>query len=304
MKTIHDKAQRTDAGENIRLAEFKDIPSVKRDGKRVAREVSDATYHQGRMWIVDNEDDQNLLVMEKDGSLSAFPLPAYGRISDLEGITSDGESLYLMAGGGLSHSGKMKPKRFAMARVILQEDEPVEVRIVDMLEWLVPVAQELGMKMEKAEDPDGDTIEVPKDGKFEGLAMMPDGRLLMGIRKPLVKDRAVILQLDGYREAFDQEKASLIRPKVFAKLDLDGGGISAFEYDPVGSRLLLLGIHAKKNRTDLYTWTGGKPERIFKFHGHKAEGVARLGDSSRILILCDDEDPDGTKMGRYTFLEE
>ena len=35
---------------------FKDIPSVKRDGEDVAREVSDATYHQGRMWIVDNED--------------------------------------------------------------------------------------------------------------------------------------------------------------------------------------------------------------------------------------------------------
>jgi hypothetical protein len=284
---------------------FKNIPSVKRHGEKVAREVSDATYYERRVWIVDNEDNENLLVMEADETLSTHPLSASGQISDLEGITSDGEFLYLIAGGGLSPGGKLKPKRFAIARVTLERGEPVEVRVLNMLEWLVPVAQGLGMKMEKAEDPNGEMVEIPKDGKYEGLAMLPDGRLLMGIRKPLVDRRAVILQLDGYREAFDQDKASLIRPKVFAKLDLNGGGISALEYDPLKSRLLLLGIHAKKKvRTDLYVWPTGKPERICKFHGHKAEGVVRVGDSSRILVLCDDEDPHGSKSGRYTFLED
>jgi Protein of unknown function (DUF3616) len=288
---------------------FTDIPSVKRDGKKIAREVSGATYCQGRIWVVDNEDDQNLLVMEENGSLSAHPLPADGRISDLEGITSDGESLYLIAGGGLSKEGRVKSKRFAMARVTLHQGEPTEVRIVDMLKWLVPFAQELGMEMEKAEGPDGEKIKVPENGKFEGLAMMPDGRLLMGIRKPLIENLAMILQLDGYKEAFDQEKASLIQPKLVAELDLDGGGISSLEYDPEGKRLLVLGIHAKKDRTDLYAWKEdagkkGKPKRICKIKGHKAEGVVRDEDSHRILILCDDEDPDKTKMGRYTFLEE
>ena len=288
---------------------FTDIPSVKRDGKKIAREVSGATYCQGRIWVVDNEDDQNLLVMEENGSFSVHPLPSDGRISDLEGITSDGESLYLIAGGGLSKEGRVKSKRFAMARGTLHQGEPTEVRIVDMLKWLVPFAQELGMEMEKAEGPDGEKIKVPEDGKFEGLAMMPDGRLLMGIRKPLVNDRAVIIQLDGYREAFDQEKAFLIQPKLVAELDLDGGGISSLEYDPEGKRLLVLGIHAKKNRTDLYAWKEdagkkAKPKRICKIKGHKAEGVVRDEDSHRILILCDDEDPDETKMGRYTFLEE
>jgi hypothetical protein len=288
------------------LSDFTDIPSVKRDGEKVAREVSGATYCQGRMWVVDNEDDQNLLVMEDNGSFSAHPLPSDGRISDLEGITSNGKSLYVIAGGGLSKESRVKPKRFAMARVTLNHGEPTEVRIVDMLKWLVPVAQELGMEMEKAEGPDGKKMKVPKDGKFEGLAMMPDGRLLMGIRKPLVENLAVILQLDGYKEAFDQEKASLIQPKLVAELDLDGGGISSLEYDPDGKRLLILGIHAKKNRTDLYAWKEdagkkGKPKRICKIKGHKAEGVVRDEDSHRILILCDDEDPN---VGRYTFLEE
>lgn len=288
------------------LSDFTDIPSPKRDGKKVAREVSGATYCQGRIWVVDNEDDQNLLVMEKNGSFSAHPLPADGRISDLEGITSDGESLYLIAGGGLSKEGRVKSKRFAMARVTLHQGEPTEVRIVDMLKWLVPVAQELGMELEKAKGPDGEKIEVPEDSKFEALAMMPDGRLLMGIRKPLVENLAMILQLDGYKEAFDQEKASLIQPKLVAELDLDGGGISSLEYDPEGKRLLVLGIHAKNNRTDLYAWKEnagkkGKPKRICKIKGHKAEGVVRDEDSHRILILCDDEDP---KVGRYTFLEE
>lgn len=288
------------------LSDFTDIPSVRRDGKQVAREVSGATYCQGRIWVVDNEDDQKLLVMEKNGSFSAHPLPSDGRISDLEGITSDGESLYLIAGGGLSKGGRVRPERFAMARVTLHQGEPTEVRIVDMLKWLVPFAQELGMEMEKAEGPDGEKIKVPEDGKFEGLAMMPDGRLLMGIRKPLVENLAVILQLDGYKEAFDQEKASLIQPKLVAELDLHGGGISSLEYDPEAKRLLVLGIRAKKNRTDLYGWKEdagkkGKPKRICKIKGHKAEGVVRDEDSHRILILCDDEDPN---VGRYTFFKE
>ena len=111
-----------------------------RDGKQVAREVSGATYCQGRIWVVDNEDDQKLLVMEKNGSFSAHPLPSDGRISDLEGITSDGESLYLIAGGGLSKGGRVRPERFAMARVTLHQGEPTEVRIVDMLNWLVRFA--------------------------------------------------------------------------------------------------------------------------------------------------------------------
>ena len=150
------------------------------------------------------------------------------------------------------------------------------------------------MKTEKAEGPDGKKMQVPEDGKFEGLTMMPDGRLLMGIRKPLVKDRAVILQLYGYKEAFDQEKASLIQAKKIAELDLDGGGISSLKYDPEGKRLLVLGIHAKKNRTDLYAWKEeagkkGKLERICKIKGHKAEGVVRDEHFHRILILCDDE---------------
>ena len=63
---------------------------MSRHGKKVAREVSGATYLAGRMWVVDNEDDENLLVMEKNGSFSAHPLPPDGRIADLEGITSDG----------------------------------------------------------------------------------------------------------------------------------------------------------------------------------------------------------------------
>src|SRR5262249_36706429 len=89
MKATHHKAHRNDEGENIRLTYFTDLPSVKRDGKNIAREVSDATYCLEPMCIVDNEDDQNLLSMTEDACLSKHPLRTYGRISDLEGIASD-----------------------------------------------------------------------------------------------------------------------------------------------------------------------------------------------------------------------
>jgi len=58
---------------------------------------------------------------------------------------------------------EVKSQRFAIARVTLQRDEPAEVRIVDMLEWLVPIARDLGMPMERAERTDGTDTMVPKD---------------------------------------------------------------------------------------------------------------------------------------------
>src|SRR5262245_59551955 len=85
--------------QSLRLTSFRDIFLVHRHGVKVAREVSGATYHNGRMWVVDNEDDQNLLVMEENGTFSSHPLATHGGIADLEGITSDRNSLYLMAGG-------------------------------------------------------------------------------------------------------------------------------------------------------------------------------------------------------------
>lgn len=290
--------------QDLPITDIEDIPSVERDGESVPREVSGATWCQGKMWVVDNEDSGNLLTMEEDGRFTAHPLPADGRISDLEGIASDGKYLYLMAGGGLSKKGKVKAERFSMARVTLKNGKPSSVTVIPFLPWLVPFAQELGMEMEDAEDEEGEDIEVPADGKYEGLAMLPGGKLVLGIRKPLLEDQAVIVELTGYAEAFDSEDASKIVPTELARLDLGGGGISSLEWDPKAKQLLVIGLHAKKLRTELWTWKSGDPEKLGAIRGHKGEGVARVGDTARTLILMDDEDPDGAKLGRYTFVED
>lgn len=288
----------------LELGQLDDIAGVERGGETLAREVSGATWHAGEMWVVDNEDDTNLLVMDAAGNFKPRKLPAGAAISDLEGITSDGTHLYVMAGGGLSNSGKLDPRRFALVRLTLTGGKLSGARTLDQLGWLRQFGKELELDFEKAKGPDGDKVKVIEDVKLEGLAMAPGGRLLVGLRKPLVKDKSMVVELRGYREAFDMNDASLLKASLFAKLDLDGAGVSSLEHDPVTGNMLALAIHAGKLKTDMWVWKpGSEPRRVGKLRGHKAEGIARMGRTSRVLILADDEDEDGTKMGRFGFVE-
>jgi hypothetical protein len=282
--------------------ELEDIPPALRDGTQVAREVSGCTWHDGAMWVVDNEDDTHLLVMREPGRFSPRRLPESLAVSDLEGITSDGTYLYLMSGGGLSGKGDVDPRRFSLVRLRATEGRLGDAVRLDMLEWMKRLARELDADVEKARGPDGDKLKVVEDFKSEGLAMDPRGRLLMGLRKPLVKKRSAVVSLSGYREAFDSRDPGRVRPRVVDLLDLDGGGISSIEYDPSSRSMLVLSIPPGTHRTDLWTWDFRALEHRGRLRGHKAEGVARVGRTRHWLLLADDEDLDGTKVGRFGLL--
>lgn len=287
----------------VEIGELTDIPNVDRGGESVAREVSGATWHRGEVWVVDNEDDGALLVMDDKKAFKPRNLPANAKISDLEGIASDGAYLYVMAGGGLSKSGKLDPRRFALVRLRAADGKLSDARTLDQLGWLRTLGKELDLDFEKAKGPDGEKVKVVEDIKLEGLAMTPGGRLLVGIRKPLVKEKSLVVDLQGYQEAFERNDSSLLRASVQAKLDLEGAGVSSLEHDPVTGNMLVLAIHAGKLKTDFWTWGKAGLEKIGKMRGHKAEGVSRVGKTKRVLILADDEDPDGTKSGRFGFVD-
>lgn len=286
---------------DLSIGDLEEIPGARQGGEVVAREVSGGTWHDGAMWIVDNEDDKNLLVME-GGRFSTRPLPEGLAVSDLEGITSDGTHLYVMAGGGLTKKGEVDPRRFTLTRLKVSGGQIQSGVVLDVLPWMKRLAKEIGADLEKAEDEDGEKVKVVEDFKPEGLAYLPDGRLLMGIRKPLVKGKSAIVSLEGFREAFDARDPERVKAQLVASLDADGGGISSLEWDPVMKSVLVVSIESKLHRTDVWTWDLDRLTHLARLRGHKCEGIARIGKTGEVLLLADDEDPDGSKHGRFALI--
>jgi hypothetical protein len=284
------------------LADLEDIPLVAKDGEKVAREVSGCTWLDGAMWIVDNEDDQNLLVMSKTGSFAPRALPKGFDVKDLEGITTDGTHLYVMSGGGLDKKDRADARRFGLHRLSPKGSALSSPVSLSMLDWMKRIAKELDLETEKVKSTEGDKVKHLEDFKPEGLAIDGQGRMLVGIRKPLIKGRSAVISLEGWREAFEKGDSERIKPKLIDTLDLDGAGISSLEWDAATGQMLMLSIESSKHRTDVWSWDFDKPKRLARLRGHKCEGIGRIGKTDQVLILADDEDPDGTKMGRWTTL--
>lgn len=285
---------------DVELSDFEDIPPVAKDGEKVAREVSGCTWLGGAMWVVDNEDGEHLLVMSRTGSFAPRALPRGFDVKDLEGITTDGNHLYLMSGGGLDKKDRADARRFGLHRLSLKGDVLSAPVSLSMLDWMKRIAKELDVDTEKVKSTGGDTVKHVEDFKPEGLAIDGHGRMLVGIRKPLIKGRSAVISLEGWREAFEKGDSERIEPMLVDTLDLDGAGISSLEWDAATGRMLMLSIESSKHRTDVWAWDFDKPKRLARLRGHKCEGIGRIGNTDQVLILADDEDPDGTKMGRWT----
>jgi hypothetical protein len=207
-----------------------------------------------------------------------------------------------MSGGGLDKKDRADPRRFSLVRLTVSGGKLSGAVPLSMLAWMKRLAKELEIDTTKVKSTDGEKVKVVEDFKPEGLAIDGDGRLLVGIRRPLLGGKSAVVSLEGFAAAFEKQDAELIRPKLVDTLDLDGAGISSLEWDPVRKCLLMLSIESKKHRTDVWSWSGGKPERHARLRGHKCEGIGRIGRTGQVLLLADDEDPDGTKAGRWATL--
>jgi hypothetical protein len=227
-------------------------------------------------------------------------------MSNLVSITHDVfvfDPVYVMTGGGLSKKGQMDPRRFRIARLSLASGAIESGVALDMLPWMKKLARDLDGDAEKARDLDGEKVKIVEDFKSEGLAVDPKGRLLLGLRKPLIKGKSAVVELAGYREAFERADPERVKPRVVDLLDLSGGGISSLEWDPVHRTMLVLSIESSKHRTDVWTWDFDRLDHRARLRGHKAEGIGRMGRTGKVLLLADDEDPDGSKHGRSALLE-
>lgn len=244
--------------------------------------------------FVDNAREGQVFWMKLDskgkqvGSINGLSLGV--NIEDLEGITTDGTSVYVV-------SSQSRPKAIATEGLVRfkfdQRSNTIKQAesISGLKAFLVANVAELRDGADK----------TGKDGglDIEGIAWDPrGGRLLLGLRSPIVDGNALVvpLRLRDQRGAFSLDNMEVENSKAI-RLPLGGGGIRSIEYDGRAKVFRILsGATENQDPTDfaLWEWNGDeqqpKTRETKRFEKSlKPEGVARatFGGQDFLIIVFD-----------------
>ena len=149
----------------------------------------------------------------------------------------------------------------------------------------------------RLDDAKNKDLSPKKDGlSIEGLAARPDGALLIGLRNPVPRGRAVVIPLENPGELLSGAglKARFGAPSF---LRLRGLGVRSIGYLSGQREYVIVagarGEPKKRDRFQLYLWSGNpddKPKKIqelSEFDQFTPEAVVTYEDSNRIQILGD-----------------
>ena len=254
----------------------------------------------GRDHFVVADDERNTLVTYRRGQpepvallpLAVFLGTAADKESDLEGAAAIGSRIYWISSHGRNKNGKPRPERqrfFATevdAGTVPPSLRPVGSPYSGLLEALLSAQ---GLKPYKLGDATQRAPEAAGGFNIEGLAATADGRLLIGLRNPLVAGRALLVPLDNPEAVVSGKAARIGAPML---LDLGGRGIRSIER--VGPALFIV-AGAPDDRADfaLYRWSGKAAEAPTLVHGMdfgslRPEALFEVPASSQWQMLSDD----------------
>ncbi|WP_422001039.1 DUF3616 domain-containing protein [Reyranella sp.] len=235
---------------------------------------------------------------------------------DIEGAARIDDRIYWIASHGRTGKGKKDPSRhrFFATDVILSGPSapsvlPAAQPYTDLLKHLIKLPKlDLDEASERApEDEDGLNI--------EGLAAARNGGLLIGLRNPLPKGKAIVIPFINPDAVLDRGAAPEFgNPE---KLDLGGRGIRSIEF--IGDRYLIVAGPFDDGDHDfaMYSWSGKsgdqpqparavavgpvRQELLFSF---KPEALFATADDKVAYLLSDDGTgacKDEKDPGRRTF---
>ena len=249
--------------------------------------------------FVDDSRTREVFWMELNGDGSqksaAVPIPLDADVTDLEGITHDGASYFVVGSQskatGFDGDGLVRFRFNASTKRV----EHVE-RIKGLKAWLAASVTELEGTASRI----GDTVL-----NIEGLAWDPKReRLLLGLRAPLVDGQALIvpLRFKDQSAPFRVENLAIDAGGAI-RLPLNGAGIRSIEYDETSSAFRIItgaGLNKKDKEFRIVEWTGtGSAVReVTRYPSRlKPEGITRatIDGRARTIIVFD--------TGRFTTLE-
>ncbi len=246
------------------------------------------------------DDERNTLVTYRRGQpepvallpLAAFLGTAADKESDLEGAAAIGSRIYWISSHGRNKNGKPRPERqrfFATevdASTVPPSLRPIGLAYTGLLQDLLSAD---ALKRFKLKDAAQRAPEAAGGFNIEGLAAMADGRLLIGLRSPLVAGRALLVPLDNPEAVANGEAARIGAPIL---LDLGGRGIRSMER--VGPALFIVaGAPDDRGNFALYRWSGKAEEAPALVNGMdfgslRPEALFELPASSQLQMLSDD----------------
>jgi hypothetical protein len=273
----------------------------------------------GRFLVVEDEKQHPFSVFSigADGTVGSAPVgpdspdddPAFWKLDDLEGLALDPAGLVCAI---TSHSrngdGEEKKSRHKLVRFRLAGDRVVERRVVTGLKPALVAAHPVLARA-------AEIIDVKADGGFsiEALEFSADQRrLLIGLRSPLLDNRAIVASVENPAAMFETGEPPRIATPLDT-LDLDGNGIRGMCHIPALGGYLVVGgpVARKPVQFQLWFWSGGRgaPARRVTVEGlagfEHAEGVspAIINGRQQIVIVSDDGSRDEGRCARYLLLD-
>jgi len=224
--------------------------------------------------------------------------------ADLEGATRLGETSYWIGSHGRSKLGKYRAPRHVLFATRFERDgkvwrgRPYGQVYSGLAEDLSGHEKLVGLGLAESIRIDlkvrADELGPKRAGlNVEGLAITPEGELLIGLRNPLADGgRAILVPMSNPEAVIGAGAAARYGDPIL--LDLGGLGIRSIEHVPSesgsGAYYLLAGPKSG-GAIVLYRWSGAANEqaqRLGEVDGLNAEGLSATTDGRGLLLVSDD----------------
>ncbi|MCC6880300.1 MAG: DUF3616 domain-containing protein [Rhodocyclaceae bacterium] len=270
----------------------------------------------GRFLVAEDEKERpfSLVTLLPDGAVrsTALEIDAGGelaKLDDLEGLTLDAAGrVYAITSHSRSGKGKEKPSREKLLRFRVEGNRMVSPAVCTGLKAALVASHPALAEAAAVRD-------VKNEGglNIEALEMSPDGgRLLIGLRSPLLDGRAVLATLANPSAVFDADMAPVLSPQL-TLLDLDGDGLRALSWIAALDGYLLIGGPGARAQAPFRLWfwrgrAGDAPRRagVAGLAGlARAEGIspARLDGREGLVIVSDDGSHEAGRPAQFLLLD-
>lgn len=249
--------------------------------------------------FVVGDDEHNTLYIYRRGqaqaitslNLSKFLDSGADQESDIEGAAAIGQRIYWISSHGRDGKGKARPERHRFfATEVLPGNPPALKPVGEPYTRLLHDMEESAvLKPYKLGDAARLAAEAVGGFNIEGLAATPEGTLLIGLRNPLPRQRALLIPLENPGEVITGRRARFGTP---IELDLGRRGIRSIER--VGeSYLIAAGPTADSGSFALFRWSGrhgdaASPLPRIRLDDLRPEALFAIPHTGQVQLLSDD----------------
>ncbi len=249
------------------------------------------TMADGRAVIIEDEKKRaisHVLTLASNGIVQEQPLKSdlqsnqiNIKLSDMEGLAVDAEdNLFAITSFSRSKKGNLTHKREYLVRFKVEGDQVTHFGAFNKLGKFI--RQKLGVN----------------DINIEAISFnASNSKLLIGLRKPVIEGKSLIVVLENPHQVFDQYKPKLSDQVI--RLDLKGGGIRALDYDKkLGGFVIVNEIKNAegKLRSRFWFWDGNPASTPRKIsvpgweNIKNVEGITsvKVNGEPLLLIVSDD----------------